>query len=288
MLGLAPRSREHRRESAASPASVAAQDSPFGQQNGLMMRPASHRFGLISRKLRLSVGRVVGLRREIAQVQQRHGFQRMRKFTYGALSELTGTELTTAKVPITFGHASSNGAQNNMSLRKVSNWRVESFGFWRTRWRIYFTKTQYFELPNEAFQRAKKRVESSAICRIGSDGDRALWWTSDGLFWADSALSHEDVELLAWDRQRRQESRISRLRKIRIRENDLVKTRRERIPEEVRAFVWRRDEERCVQCGSQDELQFDHIIPVARGGSSTIENIQILCGECNRQKSDSI
>ena len=36
---------------------------------GLLIRSASHRFGLISRKLRLSVGRVVGLWREIAEVQ---------------------------------------------------------------------------------------------------------------------------------------------------------------------------------------------------------------------------
>ena len=177
---------------------------------------------------------------------------------------------------------------SDMSLRKVSNWYVESYGFWRTRWKIFFTKTQYFELADGDFQQAKKRVESSGVCLIGYDGDRALWWTSVGIFWADRALSDDDVSLLVWDRQRRQDSRLNRLRKIRIRDDDLVETRRERIPQEVQAFVWRRDEGRCVQCGSQDELQFDHIIPVARGGGNTIENVQILCGGCNRQKSDSI
>jgi hypothetical protein len=65
--------------------------------------------------------------------------------------------------------------------------------------------------------------------------------------------------------------------------------RRERIPENVRLFVWRRDEGRCVECGSNENLEFDHIIPISKGGSSTVRNnIQLLCGNCNRLKSDNI
>ncbi len=60
-----------------------------------------------------------------------------------------------------------------------------------------------------------------------------------------------------------------------------------RIPDEVRAFVRERDAGQCTRCGAEDDLQFDHMIPVAKGGGA-IDNIQILCGDCNRQKSDSI
>ena len=95
-------------------------------------------------------------------------------------------------------------------------------------------------------------------------------------------------ELLVWDRQRRQDARLDRLRKIRARDEDLAGSRRERIPEEVRAFVWERDGAQCTRCGAEDDLQFDHVIPVAKGGGNAIDNIQILCGDCNRQKSDSI
>jgi hypothetical protein len=53
---------------------------------------------------------------------------------------------------------------------------------------------------------------------------------------------------------------------------------------EVRREVWRRDEGRCTECGSQEKLEFDHIIPIAMGGNNTARNIQLLCESCNRQK----
>jgi hypothetical protein len=61
-------------------------------------------------------------------------------------------------------------------------------------------------------------------------------------------------------------------------------TIREPIPESVRLFVWRRDNGQCVRCGSRENLEFDHIIPVSRGGSSTERNMQLLCESCNRSK----
>lgn len=63
---------------------------------------------------------------------------------------------------------------------------------------------------------------------------------------------------------------------------------REPIPDDVRMFVWRRAEGRCVRCGSDHRLEYDHIIPIAQGGSNTERNIQLLCETCNRAKGDSI
>jgi hypothetical protein len=63
---------------------------------------------------------------------------------------------------------------------------------------------------------------------------------------------------------------------------------REQIPEEVRMYVWRRDNGRCVKCNSDKDLEFDHIIPVSEGGSNTERNIQLLCSKCNREKSNKI
>lgn len=65
-------------------------------------------------------------------------------------------------------------------------------------------------------------------------------------------------------------------------------TTREVIPENVRAEVWRRDEGRCVKCGSRENLQFDHIIPVSKGGATTPTNLQLLCRSCNLAKGNKI
>ena len=59
---------------------------------------------------------------------------------------------------------------------------------------------------------------------------------------------------------------------------------REPIPAHVRREVWRRDQGKCVKCGSRERLEFDHIIPVSQGGSNTARNIELLCEKCNRAK----
>ena len=56
------------------------------------------------------------------------------------------------------------------------------------------------------------------------------------------------------------------------------------IPDDAKIFVWQRDNGRCVICGSQEKLEYDHIIPISKGGSNTARNIQLLCEKHNRSK----
>ena len=60
------------------------------------------------------------------------------------------------------------------------------------------------------------------------------------------------------------------------------------ISDDVKDAVWRRDEGRCVKCKSNEKLEFDHIIPVSKGGSNTKRNVQLLCEKCNREKAAKI
>jgi 5-methylcytosine-specific restriction endonuclease McrA len=48
--------------------------------------------------------------------------------------------------------------------------------------------------------------------------------------------------------------------------------------------VWRRDQGQRVDCASRERLEFDHIIPVSRGGLNTARNIELRCEICNGRK----
>ncbi|MBC8485859.1 MAG: HNH endonuclease [Candidatus Cloacimonetes bacterium] len=63
---------------------------------------------------------------------------------------------------------------------------------------------------------------------------------------------------------------------------------RHHIPSSVKHEVWNRDGGKCVKCGSCKDLEYDHIIPVSKGGSNTVRNIQLLCEKCNRKKATNI
>ena len=61
------------------------------------------------------------------------------------------------------------------------------------------------------------------------------------------------------------------------------------IPTWVKLEVWKRDGGKCVECGSTDQLHFDHDLPYSKGGTSiTPKNVQLLCARHNLQKHDKI
>lgn len=41
---------------------------------------------------------------------------------------------------------------------------------------------------------------------------------------------------------------------------------------------------KCLACGTVDNLELDHVIPLSKGGSNDMNNYQWLCGDCNRKK----
>jgi hypothetical protein len=43
---------------------------------------------------------------------------------------------------------------------------------------------------------------------------------------------------------------------------------------------------RCLACGAPAPLTPDHVLPIAKGGSDDIRNIQPLCFPCNKRKGD--
>jgi 5-methylcytosine-specific restriction endonuclease McrA len=115
------------------------------------------------------------------------------------------------------------------------------------------------------------------------DVGRRWWWYRDRFWWEDEGYEPQDVVALVADRERRRRRRLERAHAALAQEHASA-VRREPIPRDVRLAVWRRDRGRCRECADGFDLQYDHVIPVALGGASSVDNLQLLCGDCNRAK----
>lgn len=62
------------------------------------------------------------------------------------------------------------------------------------------------------------------------------------------------------------------------------------ISGKTRLDVFERDDYRCQMCGRTVDdgikLHIDHIVPFSKGGSNEMDNLQVLCHECNLAKHD--
>jgi 5-methylcytosine-specific restriction enzyme A len=58
------------------------------------------------------------------------------------------------------------------------------------------------------------------------------------------------------------------------------------IDKDIRAHILKRDNYTCQNCGRTDccSPHIDHIKPVALGGTNDLENLQVLCANCNLTK----
>jgi len=99
----------------------------------------------------------------------------------------------------------------------------------------------------------------------------------------------EQMLLQIMDFEDNERKRFEHLKhKFKVAKEEDQEKERQSIPEEVRIAVWRRDDGKCAKCGSRENLEYDHIIPISKGGSNTVRNIELLCEKCNREKHDKI
>ncbi|MBO6262707.1 MAG: HNH endonuclease [Clostridia bacterium] len=70
----------------------------------------------------------------------------------------------------------------------------------------------------------------------------------------------------------------------------ICRVERGRVSNKMRFSIYKRDGYRCRLCGTRgsayNELEIDHIKPIAKGGKSTYDNLQTLCKRCNVEKGD--
>lgn len=74
----------------------------------------------------------------------------------------------------------------------------------------------------------------------------------------------------------------------------LCRVERGKVSNKMRFSIYERDGYRCRNCGisgrfnTYAQLEIDHIIPIAKGGKTTYDNLQTLCHRCNVEKSDNL
>lgn len=103
----------------------------------------------------------------------------------------------------------------------------------------------------------------------------------------------QDLELIklakAKQAVRKHEADVAWAKRVLSEDGDAsARAGRKAIPKAIRHGVWQRDRGRCVECGSRDHLEFDHVIPFADGGANTERNLQLLCEPCYRRKGRSL
>ena len=65
----------------------------------------------------------------------------------------------------------------------------------------------------------------------------------------------------------------------------ICRVERGKVTNKMRFAIYERDHYRCRECGRMtNDLEIDHIIPIAKGGKSTFDNLQTLCHSCNYKK----
>jgi hypothetical protein len=116
-----------------------------------------------------------------------------------------------------------------------------------------------------------------------------LWVFNNIQYQIQGVYDDDQARLLIleeFDKERRLFERL----KMKFEEKETSETtyKSYRIPERVRVEVWRRDSGKCARCGSREKLEYDHIVPISKGGSNTARNIELLCEKHNRSKSNNV
>lgn len=173
-------------------------------------------------------------------------------------------------------------------LREAKNagFVTEGTWFWK-RWRLVIgSRPSTGAWPQQEYDSLMQGqlVRPIPVLR---DSARAYWVYGNRLWWEDEGLSDHDIAALVFERDQRKRRKLDRAHSL-YAGQAAPGPRREPVPREVRYAVFERDGGCCVECGSNFDLQYDHIIPVAMGGATTVENLQLLCGDCNRSKGASL
>jgi hypothetical protein len=172
---------------------------------------------------------------------------------------VAGLSLMTAKTPATPPFARRAPTSSTPQLRQDANAGFLSDRGFLFRRRVWFVATccPPVRIEDSRYNQLAAGLGQQPVAVVRS-GPRTWWWFENAFYWESGGYQQRDVLALIRDRQRRAAKHLDRARTL----LNVEEGRQERPL----------------------DLQYDHVIPVALGGATSLENLQLLCGDCNRAK----
>ncbi|MDQ0793584.1 HNH endonuclease [Streptomyces sp. B1I3] len=133
------------------------------------------------------------------------------------------------------------------------------------------------EAPEEAFNRSKKAKDGlQSYCRACQKGVHKDYWPG---YYQENQEQRVD-NTVQWKKDN--PDKVSAYSKKRY---ETIKAQTPwPVLTDYKEVVFGFYGERCMKCGSEEELTIDHITPIAKGGEHGIWNMQVLCHGCNNKK----
>lgn len=146
---------------------------------------------------------------------------------------------------------------------------------------------RYIDLLKESEEQPVRLIDINSF-KVNFN-NRSQWLYKGFVYEIQGHFSEDEIRLLILEDLDKERRRFEKLRaKFDGATAEDLNYERPRIPEKVRIEVWRRDGGKCARCGSREKLEYDHIVPISKGGSNTVRNIELLCEKCNRSKSNNV
>ena len=147
----------------------------------------------------------------------------------------------------------------------------------------FHSEEHHIDCSQERFLELRLAQKTSPRMLLKGHG-RQWWWYSDRFWWDDTRLSTRELQAAVHEADlmaalRRHLTDVARVSASGSINGDGALGA---LPDHVRVEVWRRDDGRCVDCGSEEDLGFALVgVSETEPDAPSVDEIELLCKLCS-------